>query len=1333
MFEYPTTGSRTHVPEFVHLHVHSHFSFGRGAASPVELVAAAHAQGTSALAITDRNNLYGLIWFLLAAKETGVRPLIGAEIDAEDADVPGSATRLLPGREPESECGSGARPFPMWQRRRGRSRYGGNNSRSRYGGNNSRGRYGGNSLEVVTNQHRSRKALRGSVIRTARYVPRATLLARTHDGYTNLCRLLTARHSDPEFDLADAIRQHRDGMVTLTDDRDLLETLAQDGTDDLFAEMIAGPTRRQFLSWARQRNIAPVATNDVFFLAKEQMALAQKPTAFAQEQIAAGDGGAHGSDIKASGNRPAIDTAGNRSAVDGWALHRLLRAIHLNSTFARFPAGAFARRDATLLTASEMAARFPDCPDALENTVAIAERCKWSLPLGKPIFPPFPPPHRPESWAEALAAAGFGVADAEAIGLLPAAAGDRGAKAGTTGAQVNLEQAVACGEQVDSSVAADLLERLCLAGACRRYGAASPEELPAEVTSRMAKELGIVRAKGFAEYFLVVRDIVTRWPRTCGRGSAAASLIAYCLEITHVDPIAHDLFFERFLNEERRDPPDIDVDFPWDERDQVQQYVLDAWGRERTAMVANHVCFRARAAVREVAKVWGLPDGEIAKVSKRLVRAWVAKDVERHIHEHPLFAGLKLDPPWPEILRWASRLEGTPRGISTHCGGVVIVPDELARVTPTQPAPVGVPIIHWEKDTTEEAGLLKIDLLGNRSLAVIRDALAAIEENHGHRIDYAAWDPLEDPATQALVARGDTLGVFYVESPSMRILQQKTRRGDFAHLVIHSSIIRPAANDYIEEYVRRLHGGRYKTLHPILDGLLKETYGIMCYQEDVSRTAMEMAGFSAADADELRKILSKKHQKKRLEDLRQQFFAGAAERGVAATIVEKVWHMIESFGGYSFCKPHSASYALVSFKSAWLRAHYPAEFLAAVISNRGGYYDAFAYFSEARRLGLEVLLPCVNASADATTGITCPEVVAAAETNGPIVTPRLMTEEVRGEAERWGPVSSIQEPSTGSRAPSPRGPGVGSPGPGGPGVGSSGPGGSTDETNRRSKSGSSSSDPSAGAHPTTRRDRSREQYEPTGSLRIGLMHLKGLHERVRDALLEERQAHGPFESLEDLLQRVPLEASDARILIRAGACDSISQGASRPEMMWQIADWYGGCDKFRSPKAARNPGTATREGQLLPFGDGRRRQLPTALPYDRRTVLLHELETLGYLVSCHPLDLYEHALAKLDFVPGAELHRHFGKRVTTIGWFVTAKAVSARNGEPMEFASFEDTTALYETTFFPDAYRRFCHLVDRIAPLVLQGKVEESYGAVTLTVDAVRRLVPKEKTRKASA
>ncbi|MFQ5744941.1 MAG: DNA polymerase III subunit alpha, partial [Acidobacteriota bacterium] len=1035
------------VSEFVHLSVHSHFSFGRGVASPVELVAAAHAQGARALALTDRNGLYGLIWFLLAAREAGIQPLIGAELDAADADRNGSATRLLPGRCPS---------VPRTSRVR-RRRVAETGDRRRTG---------------RRHPHHHGLGGGGSAIRRACYVPRATLLARHRRGYTNLCRLLTARHADPQFDLTAALRAHRDGLVVLTDDHQLLAALAADGSDDLYANLIPGPGRRPLLAWARQQGIPPVASNDVYFLSGCQAAagLGNAANAHSGESTRSGEGNV------ASAHSRDGDHSGTTS--DDWALHRLIRAIHLNSTLSRLPAGAFARRDATLLAAAEMAARFLDCPEALANTVVIAERCRWTLPLGEPIFPPFPPPQRPESWQEAQAAAIEG--------------------------------------EMENSAA--LLERICLAGACRRYGAATPAELPDEVTARLAKEMSIVRAKGYADYFLVVRDIVCRWPRTCGRGSAAASLIAYCLQITHVDPVAHDLFFERFLNEERRDPPDIDVDFPWDEREQVQQYVLDAWGRERTAMVANHVCFRARAAVREVAKVWGLPDGEIAKVSRRLARAWLTTDVDSHVHEHPLFAGLELDEPWPEILRSAARLEGIPRGVSTHCGGVVMVPDELARTVPTQPAPAGVPIIHWDKDQTEAAGLVKIDLLGNRSLAVIRDALAAMEENHGHRIDYTAWDPLEDPATQALLARGDTLGVFYVESPSMRLLQQKTRRGDFTHLVIHSSIIRPAANDYINEYVRRLHGGAYTTLHPILDDLLEESYGIMCYQEDVSRTAIEMAGFSAAEADELRKILSKKHQQKRLDDLRRQFFDGAAGRGIRPGIVEAVWRMIESFAGYSFCKPHSASYALVSFKSAWLRAHYPAEFLAAVIANGGGYYDTFAYISEARRLGIAVLPPCVNASAEATTGFTHPEVVAS-----------------------------------------------------------------------------------------------------IGTLRLGLLHLKGLTEQGRQTLLAERERNGPFADLTELLRRVPLAVADGRILVKAGTCDAIAGGASRPELMWQLAHWYGGWGKRRATEA-----------QPLPLAGARRHQLPAAPPYDRRTVLAHELETLGFLLSCHPLELYREALARIS-------------------------------------------------------------------------------------------------------
>jgi error-prone DNA polymerase len=311
------------------------------------------------------------------------------------------------------------------------------------------------------------------------------------------------------------------------------------------------------------------------------------------------------------------------------------------------------------------------------------------------------------------------------------------------------------------------------------------------------------------------------------------------------------------------------------------------------------------------------------------------RNLPQRVSHDPVYKDLELKQPWQEILSLATKLDGYPRNMSVHCGGVVIAPDRIDRHVPVEPAPKGVRIIQWEKDQAEDAGLVKIDLLGNRSLAVIRDALAAVKENYGVAIDYAAWDPTEDPETQEIIRRGETVGVFYVESPAMRQLQQKCGRGDFDHLVIHSSIIRPAANKYIREYVRRLRGGAYQPLHPIMDEVLGETYGIMVYQEDVSRIAMAMAGFSAVDADLLRKILSKKRAGKKLEDYREMFYAGALARGVSRPVVDEVWEMVLSFAGYSFCKPHSASYALVSYKSAWLRAHYPAEFLAAVLSNQG--------------------------------------------------------------------------------------------------------------------------------------------------------------------------------------------------------------------------------------------------------------------------------------------------------------------------------------------------------------------------------------------------------------
>jgi len=923
---------------------------------------------------------------------------------------------------------------------------------------------------------------------------RAALVVKSAAGYERLCQIITARHLDPSFSLCAALAADREGLAVISADTALLDALIPAGRRrDLYVALAPGHDSRALLRFSHDRGLAPLAVADAWFA------------------------------------RP-----------DQYPLHRLLRAIDLNTTLPRVAPSELAHPDAWLAPPSEMVRRFPHCPEAVNNALALSEQCVMNEPpWTRLLFPDFE-------------------------GLTPDAA-------------------------------FRLLRARCLAGAKKRYG-----RITAAVRARLDHELGVISRKNFASYFLVVENIVRRFPITCGRGSAAASIVSYCLMITHVDPIRHNLFFERFLNPGRVDPPDIDVDFPWDTRDDVLDYVFKKYGDTNAAMVANHVCLQARAAVREIAKVHGIPAPEIKRVTGRMRHIWDVHDADGLVRTHPMFKDLKLEAPWPQILTTSLALEGIPRHLSVHCGGVVIAPGALTRRVPLQRAKKGVNIIHWEKDQAEDGGLVKIDLLGNRSLAVVRDSLAALKDHEGIELSYRRFNPIDDPDTIALLGRGDTIGVFYVESPAMRQLQQKTRAGEFERLVVHSSIIRPAANEFIREYVRRLHGGSYEPLHPLVEEILADTFGIMCYQEDVCKVAMALGGFDAVDGDGLRKVLSKKHKFKKLAEYRERFYAGARERGVAREVIDRIWNMIMSFSGYSFCKPHSASYALVSFKSAWLRCHHPAEFMAAVISNQGGYYSAFAYVSEARRMGLEVLRPDVNAS--------------------------------------------------------------------------------------------------------------ERHYVGRGrTLRVGLMQLKGLSEAGLDAVIAERGSRGPYASCSDFLRRADVAPGDARLLVKAGCFDALEGEDARPALLWKLEEHAGRRSRMRSS---------------LPLFDPPASELPKPRGYDAQTMLRHEVETLGFLVSRHPLALYLPLLKPLSHVPAKDLARWVGKRVTTIGWYVTGKLVSTSRDEPMEFFSFEDTTAIYETTFFPEAYRRFCHLIDRDRPCLLQGLVEQDSSAVTLTVDHLKILDP---------
>jgi DNA polymerase-3 subunit alpha/error-prone DNA polymerase len=845
--------------------------------------------------------------------------------------------------------------------------------------------------------------------------------------------------------------------------------------------------------------------------------------------------------------------------------HRVLRAIALNSTLSRLGSGDAAPPEAWLADAAEYRRRFEIEPEMIAATEAIAERCAFTGPPRTAVFPQWRDP------------------------------------SGQPTAQV--------------------LRDLAYAGAAERYG----NDLPENIVERIEHELSLIERKGFSDYFLVVREIVRRSPRTCGRGSGAASIVAYCLGITNVCPVKFNLYFERFLNPGRTDPPDIDVDFAWDERDAVLASVLGQHAGH-SAMVSNHVFFQPRMLLREIAKVLGVPDGEIKRVLDRLPfflrEDQGDADLDEQLERLPPLRPEDFPPPWPEILRLAGGLTGTPRNLSVHPGGVVITPRPIAEYVPLEPAAKGVAIVQWEKDGSETGGLVKIDLLGNRSLAVIRDALAAVNAARETRpptpgqgpppIDELKWQPEDDPATQANVAAGRTMGCFYIESPAMRLLQQKTQRGDYAHLVIHSSIIRPAANEYIREYVRRLRGGAWEPMHPLLTDVLSETYGIMVYQEHVALASMALAGFSHEEADRLRKIISKKDRERHLPDFKQRFADGAQARGVSDEVIEQVWRMMMSFAGYSFCKPHSASYARVSFQAAWLKTHCPAEFMAAVISNQGGFYSTFAYVSEARRLGLTLRPPDVNLSGFAWTGHTA-------------------------------------------------------------------------------------------ASPSR------------GTLRVGLMAVKHLSDATARRIVERREGR-PYADMHDFLTRVEADEEEVRSLIHAGACDALRPGADRATLLWEAAAWK---HHGRRKKAGRDapslfdePGAPALAASALP-------DLPKGTELER---LRLEFSALGFLCGRHPMALYEDVLRRRRPIKARDLSAHVGRRVTCAGWLITGKVVSTREGEPMEFLTFEDETGTIETTFFPGAYRRHWDQLQAHAPCLFHGLVAEDFGAITLTVERMERL-----------
>ncbi len=501
-----------------------------------------------------------------------------------------------------------------------------------------------------------------------------------------------------------------------------------------------------------------------------------------------------------------------------------------------------------------------------------------------------------------------------------------------------------------ASAVADMvrLEQLARDGRWAKYG-----ERHDASEQRMLTELQVIGQCGMATYFLISHDIISFARRQqiahVGRGSGANSIVAYCLGITNVEPLGLGLLFERFLSPERIVPPDFDLDFSWQHRDHILQHIFSHYPDQHVALLGTYQRFKGRSIVREVGKVFGLNRKELETI--------IQHPLADHLH-HPLAH---------DVFAIGRKLAGLPNYLSVHCGGVLIAQDPLTSTTALKQMPKGFPITHFDMHHAELLGYHKFDVLSQRALGYIEDATQTIKEQCGVTI------PIDDdvvihndPLVSELLKSGEVIGSFYIESPAMRGLLQKAPCGTYAQLVEVSSIIRPgvAKSGMMKTYLRRANGKEQTSyLHPVFAEHLRETYGIMIFQEDVMKIAQSYAGMSLQDGEMLRRLMTGKEKSSEvLARLQHKFFQGALRLGRAASTSAEVWRQIKSFSGYAFCKAHSASYARESMQSLYLKAHYPHAFIEAVINNGGGFYRLEIYLHEARCMGLHVRPACVNRS-----------------------------------------------------------------------------------------------------------------------------------------------------------------------------------------------------------------------------------------------------------------------------------------------------------------------------------------------------------------------------------
>ncbi|MEN9574308.1 MAG: hypothetical protein RL514_2163 [Verrucomicrobiota bacterium] len=1264
--------------DFVHLHLHTEYSLLDGACRLDKLAERAHDLKFQSLAITDHGVLYGAVDFYKAVREKGIKPILGCEVYVAHGD------------RRERKAGSG----------------------------------GGGGKEVY--QH-------------------LLLLAKDEAGYKNLVQLVTKAHLEgfyykPRVD-KELLTQHHDGLIALSGclaseicqhlihdqvekARDSVDWFKQTfGAENFYLELQnhgipeQAKVNRHLIPWAKEFGLKLVATNDVHYVEK-----------------------------------------GHSAAHD--CLVCIGRQIAVSDSKPRYVPGQFYLR-----SAEEMKALFADTPEAVTNTLEVAEKCNVDFDFKTLHYPVFHPPetYTREGYLRKLLAEGLGrryTLDVKAVGKefvvegirdvrkLPTLACNQpvaasfparaGARPADGDAEVPIldtdgwsrvtdddhdahsEVAAALrdrageGESVQSSVSSvqsddedDREEEDAAADALTlrvptegrkpqpQTPDAKPHSLPSfadpEVTAaikliidRLQLELTVIEKTGFISYFLITADFVAKG-REMGvacvaRGSAAGSIVTYLLDIANVDPIRYNLLFERFLNPERVNPPDIDIDFADDRRADVIEYVRQKYGRESVAQIITFGTMGAKSVIRDVGRVMGLSYGECDRLAK-MVPAELKMDLAKALKQSAeLKTAYETEEVTRELVDNAFVLEDIARNSSVHAAGVVIGDQPLVNLLPLKQDEDGTIVTQYPMGPVGDLGLLKLDFLGLKTLTVIRNVCDMVKQTQG--ITIAVDDlPLDDAKAYDLLNKGNTVGIFQLESGGMRDLCRKFQISSVEHITALVALYRPGPMDLIPDFIKRRHGEVAIVYeHPLLEGISKETYGVLIYQEQVMQAAQILAGYTLGGADLLRRAMGKKKAEEMAQH-RKLFVKGAKERNnIPESKANSIFDLLEKFAGYGFNKSHAAAYAIVAYQTAYLKGNYPVEFLSAMLTNDMGTTEKLKIvLDEAKALGVEVLSPDVNDGQAFFYPASSVRSALGSTSVLPHPNPLPLGEGTATSASRGSkPLSS--NPAQAVSLPLPAGEGRG-------------------EGERVGKANGAAT--ATASHPAS----SIQHPASPGAIRFGLAAIKGVGEAAVKGIIEARDKGGKFTSLTDFCERVDsrtVTRKTLEALIKCGACDSF--GETRASM-------FGALDRVMA-RAASAAADRVR-GQVSLFGMmeepaaakvERTAQLPE---WPQHELLAHEKELLGFYVTGHPLTPLAPLLEKFCLHNSTTAKTLAARTMTRIGGMVGAvqQGMSKKSGKPYAMVTLEDLEGTFSMLLMNENYDKYRELLVSGKALLVVGEV----------------------------